>query len=187
MLFANLRRQVFSRRGPNHLVFLTLNQLYDDNWSQHTRFFVFIAYALILLINVRADVSSEARGLNVCLSFHLHPYFVYGSSEGSSESVHEHSLLADAISTKISCTRPSIFTACSEGQYSCADNIGCYSFGKKCDNITDCSDGSDEIGCGMYSLHLVNWKISKLTTGKHGPVARKPVFGVSDKVIFEPA
>ena len=59
-------------------------------------------------------------------------------------------MFADAISTEILCTGPYIITACSEGQYSCADNIGCYSYRKKCDNITDCSDGSDERGCGMY-------------------------------------
>ena len=36
------------------------------------------------LINAHANVCSEARGLNLGLSLHLHPYFVNASSEGSS-------------------------------------------------------------------------------------------------------
>ena len=52
------------------------------------------------LINIYADVSSDANGLNFGLSIHLHPYFVYASNKGLPESL----LLADAISTKISCT-----------------------------------------------------------------------------------
>ena len=38
------------------------------------------------LVNTHADVSSEARDLNFGLSSHLHPYFVYVSSQGSGES-----------------------------------------------------------------------------------------------------
>ena len=57
----------------------------------------------------------EARGLNFGLSLHVHPYFVYVSSGGCGESVQctdspEPPLLADAISTEISCTGPHIFT-----------------------------------------------------------------------------
>ena len=52
------------------------------------------------LINIYADVSSDARGLNFGLSIHLQPYFVYASNEGLPEPL----LLADAISTEISCT-----------------------------------------------------------------------------------
>ena len=37
---------------------------------------------------VHTDVSSTARGLNFGPSLHLHPYFVYASSECSEESVH---------------------------------------------------------------------------------------------------
>ena len=36
-------------------------------------------HAQMPLINTHADVSSEARGLNFSLSFHLHPYNVYAS------------------------------------------------------------------------------------------------------------
>ena len=62
-------------------------------------------YAQMPLINVHADVSSEAGGLNFGLRLHLHPYFVNASSEGSYESAHRlSSLLVDAINTKISCT-----------------------------------------------------------------------------------
>ena len=55
------------------------------------------------LIKAHAEVSSEARGLNFCLSLHLHPYFMYASSEGSGGSAH---MLPDAISTKVLCTGP---------------------------------------------------------------------------------
>ena len=46
-----------------------------------------------------AGISSEARGLNFCLSLHLHPCFEYVSSENSGKS--EPSLLSNAISAKI--------------------------------------------------------------------------------------
>ena len=36
-------------------------------------------------LNAHSDVSSRARGLNFGLSLHLHPYFVYASSEDSGE------------------------------------------------------------------------------------------------------
>ena len=55
------------------------------------------------LANARADVYSEARGLNFSLSLHLHPYFVYASREGSAE---EPSLLADKVNTETLCTGP---------------------------------------------------------------------------------
>ena len=50
-----------------------------------------------------AYASSGTRGLNVCLNLHLHPDFVYWSSEGSGESVHspEPSLLDNALYTKM--------------------------------------------------------------------------------------
>ena len=47
-----------------------------------------IAFAQMFLIVVHADVSSEARELNFDLSFHLHIYFLYASSEGFCESAH---------------------------------------------------------------------------------------------------
>ena len=45
----------------------------------------------MLLINNHSDISIKARGLMFGTSLHLHPFFVYGRSEGSSKSV-----LADA-------------------------------------------------------------------------------------------
>ena len=51
----------------------------------------------------------KPRGLNFGLSFHLHPYFVYASSDGSGKSVQcvpEPLLLAGVVSTKIWCTGP---------------------------------------------------------------------------------
>ena len=62
------------------------------------------------LITAHADVPTKAiyRGLNNGLSLHLHPYFVYGSREGSGGSVH-----ADAISNEIFCNGPNIeYTLC---------------------------------------------------------------------------
>ena len=53
---------------------------------------VLIAYAQMLLINAHYVVSSNARGLNFGPRLHLHPYFVYASSEGSGESAHMHRL-----------------------------------------------------------------------------------------------
>ena len=44
---------------------------------------VLIAYAQMLLINTHADVSSEAIGLNLGLSFDLHLYVVYATRECS--------------------------------------------------------------------------------------------------------
>ena len=57
------------------------------------------------------DVSSKIKGLQFGLSLHLHPYFVYGSSEGSDESAHmpETSLLAYVISAKISYAGPYMY------------------------------------------------------------------------------
>ena len=45
-----------------------------------------IAYAQMPIINDHVDVSSEARCLTFGLSLHLHPHFLYASSEGSGES-----------------------------------------------------------------------------------------------------
>ena len=42
--------------------------------------------------NAHADVSSGARDLKFGTCFHLHPYFVRASSEGSGETEHLHSL-----------------------------------------------------------------------------------------------
>ena len=50
---------------------------------------------LLIIENAIAEVASGARGLNFGLSIHLHPYFVYRSSEPL--------LLADGISKEISC------------------------------------------------------------------------------------
>ena len=47
---------------------------------------VLIAYVRESPLNADADKSSRARGLKFCLSLHLHPYFVYTSSEASGES-----------------------------------------------------------------------------------------------------
>ena len=41
----------------------------------------------ILTVNAQAVASGWATGLKVGLSLHLHPYFVYASSEGSGASV----------------------------------------------------------------------------------------------------
>ena len=48
------------------------------------------------------NVSSKARGLNFGPSLHLHPYFVYESSEGYGKPAPEPSWLDNAIITKIS-------------------------------------------------------------------------------------
>ena len=53
---------------------------------------VLIAYAQMSLINVRANLSSGAKGPIFGMSLHLQPYFAYVSSEGSGESVHVHRL-----------------------------------------------------------------------------------------------
>ena len=55
-----------------------------------------------LQINAHAVISSAARGLNFCLSRHLHSYFVYASNKGSGKSVHlpEPLLLDNVIITK---------------------------------------------------------------------------------------
>ena len=43
------------------------------------------------LINMHTDVSRNDTGLIFSQSLHLHPYFVYASSEGSGVSVHIYS------------------------------------------------------------------------------------------------
>ena len=53
-----------------------------------TRILLLTACAQMALINARPDVFKEARGLYFSMSLHLHPYFMYASSEGSSESAH---------------------------------------------------------------------------------------------------
>ena len=65
---------------------------------------ILIAYAQMLILNVHADVSKEASGLNIDVILHPHLYFVYASSECSGESQYMPLLLADAISTEISCS-----------------------------------------------------------------------------------
>ena len=54
----------------------------DLKKGQHTRSHM----RKCLLKTDHADVSSEARGLNVGLGLHIHPYFVYASGKGSDES-----------------------------------------------------------------------------------------------------
>ena len=58
-----------------------------NNWAS-ARDFATIANAQMPLINAIADVSGEARDLNFCLSLHLHPCFVYASTEDSGEYAH---------------------------------------------------------------------------------------------------
>ena len=53
-----------------------------------TRIPLLTACAQVPLINAHPDVFKEARGLYFGLSLHLHPYFMYASSEGSGESAH---------------------------------------------------------------------------------------------------
>ena len=48
-----------------------------------------IAYAQMPLMNAHTDISSEVGGSKFGLSLHIHPYFVYASSEDSAESVHK--------------------------------------------------------------------------------------------------
>ena len=50
-----------------------------------------------------ADTLSGSRDLNFALSLYLHSYFVYASREGSDVSAQSHSLLDNAIRTKILC------------------------------------------------------------------------------------
>ena len=54
---------------------------------------VFIAYAQKTHLNAHADVFSGVRGLNFCLSLHLHPYFVNASGEDSDETAHMRRLV----------------------------------------------------------------------------------------------
>ena len=64
----------------------TLDKM-SNCWKSHVAaLLVLIAYAQIFHINDHSDISRVARGLNFGLSPHLHPYFVYTSSEGSGES-----------------------------------------------------------------------------------------------------
>ena len=53
-----------------------------------SRDFDTIAYGQMPLLNAHADLFSWTRGLMFGLSLHLHPYFVYVSSEGCGESEH---------------------------------------------------------------------------------------------------
>ena len=74
------------------------------------------SHALAHIINFNAIVSSGARALHLTLSLHLHPYFVKASSKNALASQRmcadspEHSLLADAIRTDISCTGPYVIS-----------------------------------------------------------------------------
>ena len=60
---------------------------------------VLIAYAQNPPLNVHADVSGEAIGLNFGRCLHLHQNFVYASNEGSDESPHLRRL-AQAFATR---------------------------------------------------------------------------------------
>ena len=49
-------------------------------------------------INANVDISIGSRGLDLGLRFHLYPYFVYASSDGSEESAHmQLPLLVDRV------------------------------------------------------------------------------------------
>ena len=79
--------------------------------SASTQNSVLIADAQLTLINNHAGISSKAGILNFDLILYLLPYFVKASSEDSGKSallictyLSEPSLLADAISTQITCT-----------------------------------------------------------------------------------
>ena len=58
--------------------------------GQHMRCYrtVRAAYAQKPLLNVNAGVSRETRGPSFSLGVHLHPYFVYASSESAGETAH---------------------------------------------------------------------------------------------------
>ena len=65
----------------------------------------YIAYAQTRIIKVHADVSRKNRGLNFGQSLNMYLYFVYMSRKALTSlcictDSPEHSLLADAISTK---------------------------------------------------------------------------------------
>ena len=65
-----------------------------------------ILYAQMPQINANAEVSSDAGSLKFRQSIYLHPYFVHAFTEDPGESCAdspEASLLADVISTDISC------------------------------------------------------------------------------------
>ena len=47
---------------------------------------LFVVFIAEHPLNAHADLSSEAKGLNFCLSLHLQPFFEYASCEGSGES-----------------------------------------------------------------------------------------------------
>ena len=55
------------------------------SWSD---FGTSIAYALNYTLSAHADISSGYAILNYGFGLHLHPYFVYASSDGSGESAH---------------------------------------------------------------------------------------------------
>ena len=60
---------------------------------------IFIAYAQKPSLNAHVDVSRSARCLELRLSLHLHPYFVYARSAAAQASPGP-SLLNTAINTK---------------------------------------------------------------------------------------
>ena len=49
-----------------------------------------ITYAQKPQINAYVDISVGSKGLDLGLRFHLYPYFVFASSDGSEESAHMH-------------------------------------------------------------------------------------------------
>ena len=65
-----------------------VNQTVQTQISLLLQILVLIAYVQKSRLNVHADVDGWARCLSCGLSHHLHPCFVYLSSEGSCQSVH---------------------------------------------------------------------------------------------------
>lgn len=51
-----------------------------------------------------------------------------------------------------------VFTACEEDEFTCTDGR-CISSSRRCNREIDCSDGSDEKGCGTYFFNSVIKKI----------------------------
>ena len=64
------------------------SDMYLKHRSHYITFGTYIAYAQKSPLNAHIDVSDRARGLKFVPGLHLHPYFVYASSETSSESAH---------------------------------------------------------------------------------------------------
>ena len=54
---------------------------------------VVIQYSQMSCLNTHTDIFNGARALKFSLDYDLHPYFVYGSNEGSGKSVNLPRLL----------------------------------------------------------------------------------------------